>query len=185
MGQSKGSQFRKETVVTPEQQSYLNQLLQQAGPNTQQAAAGFQQFLPGGGGGEPIIKAAQQRYQQQTIPQILNAFGSGSKSSSALNQALAASGAQLNTDLAAQLAQLQLGAASGLAGIGQNQGALGAQTPQFALAPKPVPFWQQLLTGAIQQGGALGGAYLGAPKSTTNIGFPGIGGAGGGVPPIA
>jgi hypothetical protein len=179
MGQSK-SQYTKESVVTPEQQGYLNQLLQQAGPNTQQAAAGFQQFLPGGGGGDAIVKAAQNRFQQQTIPQIMNAFGTNGKSSSALNQALAAGGANLNTDIAAQLAQLQLGAAGGLAGIGQNQGALGAQTPQFALAPKQTPFWQQLLLGTINQAGqgvgaaAAGGAF--AKPAGINIGQPGLGG---------
>jgi hypothetical protein len=161
MGQSKGSNYVRETTVTPEQKSYLNQLIQQAGANAPQAAQGFAQFLPGGGGGQPIIDAAQQRFQQQTIPQIMNAFGTNGKSSSALNQALAASGAQLNTDLAAQLAQMQLSAASGLGGLAQNQGALGAGTPQFALAPKQTPFWQQLLLQGVGQLGQGAGALAG------------------------
>jgi len=176
MGQSKGSQFTREPVVTPEQQSYLNQILQLSAQYAPQAAQGFQQFLPGGGGGDAIARAAQNRFQQQTIPQIQNSFGTDNKGSSALNQALAAGGANLNTDIASILAQMQLQAASGLGNLAQGQGALGAGTSQFALAPKQPSFLQQLLTGTIGQGGQLAGAYLGAPRSSSTFNFPGAGG---------
>jgi len=90
-----------------------------------ESAAGYREFLPGGGGGQAIAQAAQNRFQQQTLPSILNAFGSGAKTSSALNQALAAGAANLNTDLGAELARMQLGAAQGIGGLAGQQGALG------------------------------------------------------------
>lgn len=162
MGQPRGGGYQKIGINTPTQNSAIEQLLQMAIPNYEQAAQGFQQFLPGGGGGQAISDAAQQRFQQQTIPSILNAFGRGSKGSSALNQALASGGANLNTDLASQLAQMQLSAASGLGGLaGQQTGA--GLSPTYALAQRQMPFWQSALLGGIGLGGQLGGAYLGRP----------------------
>lgn len=164
MGQSKGNGYTKMSTVTPEIATFLQQILGPAMQNQQQAAQGYQQFLPGGGGGEAIANAAQQRFQQQTIPSILNAFGSGSKGSSALNQALAAGASNLNSDIASQLAQMQLQASQGLGNLGQGQANLGATTPQFAFAQKQQPIWQSLLLGGINAGGNALGAYLGAPR---------------------
>lgn len=160
MGQPKGGGYAKKQTLLPQQMSYLNQLLQQTAPFNQQAAQGFQQFLPGGGGGEAIAKAAQQRFQQQTIPSILNAFGSNNKGSSSLNQALAAGGANLNTDIAAMLSQAQLQAAGGLGGLGSQAGQLGLGTPGFAYMQRQPPLWQQLLGPAINAGATLGGAAI-------------------------
>jgi hypothetical protein len=168
MGQSKGGGYVQQSTVTDQQKSLLDQLLSAAAPNLQSAAQGFNQFLPGGGGGEAIANAAQQRFQQQTLPSIMNAFGSGAKSSSALNQALAAGAANLNTDIAAQLANMQLQAAQGLGGIGAQQASIG-NTPQFAYMQRQQPFWQSALLGALGLGGQLGGSYLGSPK----FNFPG------------
>lgn len=163
MGQSKGGGYAQKTTVTPEQKSLLDQFLSQAGQNAQGAAEGFRQFLPGGGGGKPIIDQANKNFQQQTIPSIMNAFGSGAKSSSALNQALAAGASNLNTDIAAQIAQMQLGAAQGLGGLAQGQGQLGSKD-QFAYLQRQMPFWQQLALAGTQAGGqaarsALGGGF--------------------------
>jgi hypothetical protein len=97
----------------------------EAGSLAAESAEGYRQFLPGGGGGQAIAQAAQNRFQQQTLPSILNAFGSGAKTSSALNQALAAGAANLNTDVAAELARMQLGAAQGMGSLSGQQGALG------------------------------------------------------------
>ncbi len=161
MGQSKGGGYSKKAAITGEQKNLLSQLMQQAIPNQQQAAQGYQQFLPGGGGGQPIINQANRNFQQETIPSILNAFGTGSKTSSALNQALAAGAANLNTDLASQLSQLQLSAAQGLGNLGQGQAGLGAQTSQFGYQQNQQPFWQQLLLGGIGAGGQIGGGLIG------------------------
>jgi len=163
MGQAKGGGFQKLDTLTPDVLSELQRLLGVGGQNQAAAAEGYKQFLPGGGGGEAVANAAQNRFQQTTVPNILNAFGGqqNSKGGSALNQALAAGAANLNTDLASHLAQLQLNAAQGLGSMGQNQTGLATQTPRFAYQPKQLPFWQQLgLTGA-NVAGKLGGSYLG------------------------
>lgn len=153
MGQSKGSGYEKLPTQTNYQNQQQNQILGQAVPAFQQAAQGYQQFLPGGGGGKAIADAAQNRFQQQTLPSILNSFGSGAKSSSALNQALAAGASNLNTDIASQLAQMQLQASQGLGNLGAQAGQLG-QKDQFAYLQKPQSGLQAALPGALQ--GALG-----------------------------
>jgi hypothetical protein len=160
MGASKGGGYTKKTAVTGEQKSFLDQLLAQANPNLQQAAQGFSQFLPGGGGGEAIAKAAQNRFQQQTVPSILNAYGSNNKGSSALNQALAAGASNLNTDIASQLAQMQLQASQGLGNLGVQQGQLGSKD-QFAYLQRQMPFWQSALLAGISGGSEIGKSLIG------------------------
>ena len=145
MGQPKGNPYMKVDAYTGGQQSLLNSILQMAQPMLNQAAQGYQQFLPGGGGGQPIIDAATNRYQQQTIPTILASLGSGNKGSSALNQALASSAANLNTDLGAQLAQMQLQASQGLGALGQGGAQMGLGAQPFHLMQKQQPYWQTLL----------------------------------------
>lgn len=152
MGQPKGGGYTQKSNYQPLQQTLLNQVLQNAGQFTNQAAEGYKQFLPGGSGGKPIIDAAMQNYQQQTIPSILNAFGSGSKGGSALNQALAASGSNLNTNLASQLAQMQLQASQGLGALGTTGQQQGLAAQPFSHLQSAPPFWQQALLAAIQGG---------------------------------
>lgn len=154
MGQSKGGGYTTKPIFTEDVNTFLQQLLSQSGQNTQQAAQGFQQFLPGGGGGEAIQKEALRNYQQQTIPSILNAFGSDNKGSSSLNQALASSAADLNTNLGSQLAQMQLSAAQGLGSLGLNQQQLAAQ-PRNAYLQRQPPLWQQMLLAGTQTGGQI------------------------------
>lgn len=155
----------QKSTVTPEVSGLLKQLIGQSIPNFQSASQGFQQFLPGGGGGQAISNAAQNRFQQETIPSIMNAYGSGAKSSSSLNQALAAGASNLNTNIASQLAQLQLGAAQGQAGIGAQQASIGAGTDQFAYLQRQMPFWQQALLGGISGGSQAASSFLGAPRA--------------------
>lgn len=160
MGQSKGGGYTQLPTMTGDQTAFSQQSLQQALPWLQQSAQGFQQFLPGGGGGQPIIDQALQRYKQQTIPAITNAFGSNSKSSSALNQALASSASGLNTDLASMLAQMQQQAASGLGNLGQSAAQFGNRD-RFAYQPTQQPFWQQALLAAISGGSEFGKQAIG------------------------
>ena len=162
MGQPKGGGYQKVGINSPQQNALIEQLISMAVPNYQAASEGFKQFLPGGGGGQAITNEANQNFQQQTIPSILNAFGRGSKGSSALNQALSSGGANLNTSLASQLAQMSLGAAGGLGNLATGQ-ASGGMSPTFALQQRQQPFWQSALLGGIGLGGQLGGAYLGRP----------------------
>lgn len=172
MGQSKGGGYEKLPTKTPEQTSGLMNLLQQALQNSQGAAQGFNQFLPGGKGNEAIANAAQQRFQQQTVPSILNSFGQNVKGSSSLNQALASGAANLNSDIAAQTAQNSLQASQGLAGLGLGQGQLGSQD-LFAYLQKNPSILQQILGPLIGGAGAVGGAYLGRPRTNINLGGQG------------
>jgi hypothetical protein len=160
MGQSKGGGYEKLPTLTPQQTTMLNQFLSQGGQNLQGAAAGYQQFLPGGGGGQAFQEQAKKNFEQSTIPSILNAFGSGTKGSSALNQALASGAANLNTDLAAKLADMQLQAAGGLGNLGLGQAGLGSKD-QFAYAPKQTPFWQQLLLAGTNAAGQAARGWIG------------------------
>lgn len=163
MGQSKGGGYQKLPTLLPEQMTLLQKLLSSAQGHTDQAAAGYAQFLPGGGGGEPIKAQAMRDYQQQTIPSILNAFGAGTKGSSSLNQALGQSGADLNTNLASMLSQLQLSASQGLGNLGTAGQQQGLGTPGFSYQQKAPPLWQQLLQGVNENGRAavkgIAGAY--------------------------
>jgi hypothetical protein len=161
MGQSKGGGYQKLDTLPPEVKTFLQQLLGPALENQQGAAQGFKQFLPGGNAINPIAAAAQNRFQQQTIPSIMNAFGRDNKGSSALNQALAAGGANLNLDLASQQSQNQLAAAQGLGNLGQGQGQLAAGTQQFAYQPRQNSYLQDLLLAGISGGSQLGSSYLG------------------------
>lgn len=164
MGQTKGNTgvpgLDQLQTLSGGQSNVLNQILAMIQGNQQGAAEGFKQFLPGGGGGQAITAQANKNFQQQTLPSILNAFGAGSKGSSALNQALAAGASNLNTDLASQLSQLQLNAASGLGGLGSNQASQGLGTPAFAYSPVQQPFWKQLALAGTQAGGEVARGLL-------------------------
>lgn len=168
MGQSKGSGYAKKDIITPQQKTFLDSLMSQSLPNQQQATQGFSQFLPGGGGGQAITEQANKNFQQQTVPSITNALGSNAKSSSYLNQALGAAGANMNTDLASLLSQLQLTAASGIGGLGSQQAQLGSQTPQFNYLQKQQPLWQSLLLGGIGGGSSVLGGWMGRPQGIKN-----------------
>lgn len=171
MGQSKGGGYQKLPAVTDNAAQLLDQLMQAALPNQQAAAEGFQSFLPGGGGGQPIIDQANKNFQQQSIPSIMNAFGSGAKTSSALNQALAAGASNLNTDIASQIAQMQLQAASGLGGLGSQQAATGISKDQFAYAPQQTPQWMTILQSLIPAAGQIGASSIGGPAGATAYNF--------------
>lgn len=169
MGQSKGGGYQKVDTLSPQQQQYQNWMISQMPEYMKMAQEGYAQFLPGGGGGKAISDAAHARFQQQTIPSIMNAFGTGSKTSSGLNQALAAGASNLNTDIASQLAQMQLQAAQGAAGMAQG-GQSAAFQPSFAYQQKQMPFWQQAILGGIGAGGQIGGAAIGMPRTNLNFG---------------
>lgn len=69
---------------------------------------------------KPEIEAAQRNFSQSTAPQLLQQYGQGGKSSSALNQALSGAAGNLNTDIQARLNELALG-------YGQNIGEMNLQ----------------------------------------------------------
>lgn len=161
MGQSKGGSsgasngYIKQQTVTPEVATFLQQILGPSMQNQQAASEGYKQFLPGGQGGAPITAQANKNFEQQTLPSIFNAFGSGSKGSSGLNQALAAGASNLNTDLASMLAKAQLSASEGIGNLGTNQGRLGTGTSQFAFQQQQPPAWQSILQSVLGTGSSV------------------------------
>lgn len=178
MGASKDGGYTQKSVVTPDQQTFLNQQLQQAGNNQQQAATAYNQFLPqsadgqvGGQGGQSFIDQALQSYREKFLPEAFNSLGAGanSKGSSALNNAIAQGASQTQTDLSTILSGLQQQSASGLAGLGSQQGQA-VNKDQFALTPKQQPLWQSALLGLLGAGGQIGGAYAGRPTTNFNTG---------------
>ena len=164
MGSSKGGGYIKQDTLSPQQLTFLNQMLQSSGGQMNQAAGGYSQFLPGGGGGQAMTNQANQNFQQQTIPSIMNAFGSDSKGSSALNQALGAAGSNMNTDLASMLSQYQLQAAQGMGNLATSQAQMGTQTPQFAYMQKQMPMWLQGVLGGVGAASSAVGSYYGVKK---------------------
>jgi hypothetical protein len=183
MGLGKGGGYLEKSTMSPEQTSTLQQMLNQAmqgmqgqgslaqNPLFQQSQQAVGQFLPGGQGFAPIQAEAMRNFQQQTLPSIMNAYGSGAKSSSSLNQALAGAGQNLNTALASQLAQMQLGAAGQGAQmsmmpqqLAMNQANIGLGQQTKAFMPQQMPFWQQMIlagmgvSGDVSRGMLSGGA---------------------------
>jgi hypothetical protein len=179
------SGYSKFATLSPEAQTLLQQILQMAGINIgsvggeqgngnlaenplyKQAVSATQGFLPGGTGFAPIQQEAQRNFQQSTIPSILNAFGSGSKGSSSLNQALAGAGQNLNTSLASQQAQMQLQAANQAGNLAQQPGQFGLlqaqtglSTSPFGYTPKQEPFWQRAIPGLIQTAAKVGSSFI-------------------------
>jgi len=154
--------YTQVAATTPTQNTYLDNALSQATQNQQSASDIYNSFGTGQGA-QPLVDQANKNFQQTTIPQIMNAFGTGGKTSSALNQALAGGASSLNSDIAAILANAKLQAANGLAGVGGQQAQVGAGTSQFGYQQnqQQVPFWKQALLGAIGAGGQVGGAALG------------------------
>ena len=151
-------------TLTPEQKTFVEQLLGPALENVQGAAEGFNKFL-GPEAGNEYKNLANANFKQTTLPEIQNSFGAGSnsKNSSALNQALAAGATNLNTNIAQQTSENALRAASGLGGLGTSQTA-SVLAPQFGYqgqAQPQQPFWQQALLGAISGGSKVGAGYLG------------------------
>lgn len=162
MGASKSGGYMKMPTVTGKQSKVLNSLLKEALPLQRESADIYRGFAsPQGTAYKSIVDAANTNFQQRTIPSILNAFGSDSRGSSALNQTLAAGASDLNQSLAAQLAQMQLNSAQGLGNLGTGNAQVGTQTPQFAYQQRQQPFWQSALLGGLGAGGQALGGYFG------------------------
>ena len=156
MGQSKNGGYTKLSTGTSGQNRAIENFIKQAGPLFQQSAEGYKQYIPGGQGNQAIANQANQNFKQQTLPSILNAYGSGAKSSSALNQALAGGAANLNTNLAAINSGAGLQAAQGLGNLGSSAGQLGSQN-QFAYQQTQQPFWQSALLASLNGGSQIAG----------------------------
>ena len=151
------SQFETLPGLNPQATSYLEQLWPQLQQMMSQSQQGFEQFLPGGEGGKPIIDQAMKQFNQQTIPDIMNAYGSNSgQNSSALNQALASGGANLSTDLAAKLSEMQMTAAQGMGQLATSNQQSGLANSGMNYMQKQPGFLKQMLLSLLGATGEVG-----------------------------
>lgn len=141
MGSSKNGGFDKLSTLTPQQQTYLNQMLTQ--------------YQPGGGGqgGQALTDQANANFQNQTVPDILSQYGHDNKGSSYLNSALAGASSNLNRDLAVAKSNQALQA-----------GQIGLGTQAFGYNKGQLPLWQQLAQGGAQGLGSIFAPQSGQPQ---------------------
>lgn len=130
---------------------------------------------------QPIQAEAERQFQQSVLPGVMNQFGRTSKTSSALNQALASAGQDLSTRLGAQFAglysderarqlqamqnqqQFQGQQAQLLTNAGLPAANIAYAKDQYALLPKGPSNLQKFGSVALPIAGAAGGALLGGP----------------------
>lgn len=108
------SKFKPET-------NYEHRTLTQLTKDFERAGRGAEKIF------EPIKQNALAEFHQNVLPGINNSLGSESKSSSALNQAIAAAGGNLQRGLASDFASLQTNLAGNLLGQREQQRQFGAQ----------------------------------------------------------
>lgn len=151
----KSPKLKQMPNYSPQQQSFLDMLLQ----GTQQGTQGSMDWLNSLYDDDSFAdyeRPAMEQFNQQIVPGIMERFsGMGAKSSSGLNQALAQAGRGLSGDLAAQRGNMRMQGTQAL----QNYG-------QMGLTRQTTPYMQQGTEGAMKQiiqimsmlGGMPGGA---------------------------
>lgn len=115
-GKSKPAKFKQQPMYSPQQMQAFNDILQQAQSGNKNAFNYLNSILSDEEGAfEDFERPYQEKFQQQTVPSILERFSAGgARSSSALNQTLGQAARGLSGDLAAQRAQLKNNAISQL-----------------------------------------------------------------------
>jgi hypothetical protein len=127
-----------------------------------QSGKGTEQFF------SPIREQAMRDFNQTTVPNLLTQYGQGSKSSSALNQALGAAAGNLHQDLASNFANMKQQMAGGIFNQSQNSQAANLQN-RLALnqgADAQSNFWKK----AAPIAGTAIGAMTGNPMMGYQIG---------------
>lgn len=153
------SGYDKIDALTPEQGSFLQQLMQMlGGMGMQGGQAGIQHYLDilsnKPGAFEAFEAPMKRQFNEQVMPGIAEQFaGVGGLSSSAFPQQMAQAGKGLSENLASMRAGLQGQAAQGLMGGLQGLGGLGLGTKAFGFAPKQSGMFGNLFGG---MGGGLG-----------------------------
>jgi hypothetical protein len=170
-------------TVSPEQEKFFNQYLQQLmqsqnNPLMQQGQQGFGQAqdyysgLLGPGAFEQFAQPYKQQFEQQIMPRIADRFAgyganSGALSSTGFGQALAGGASDFQSKLAQLFSQLQMQAAGGL---GQNYGNLqNNYNTQAQMGLGFQPF-------AYQQNPGMGGAWAQLAAAAMKTGAGGMGG---------
>lgn len=126
----KSPKLKQMPNYSPQQQSFLDMLLQGSQQGTQ-GSLDWLQSLFGDEGFEDYERPYMEQFNQQIVPGITEKFaGMGAKSSSGLNQALAQAGRGLSSDLASQRANLRGQGINALQNYAQL--GLGRQTTPYA-----------------------------------------------------
>ena len=152
MGKTMMGGISNQSLITPQQQQYMNQ----AGQGYGQMAQGMSPEEMQAAYQKSVVDPSMQTYNQQIVPGLQQRFvDAGAGSSSALNQALAGSAENLTTSLQGGYIPFMQGQQSNqlqaLSGLG---GLAGQRTFQ--------PYQQQgLLNSLIGAGGQLGAASIG------------------------
>ena len=116
----------------------------------QQASEGAEQFY------KPLQDQAVRNFNQQTVPNLLTQYGQGSKSSSALNQALGSAAGALHENLAANFANMK------------QQQAMGIFNTSNANRAQNIANQSNASQNAIAQPSAYQ-PYLGGPGNTSSF----------------
>ena len=171
-----GTPARQEQVprFTPEQQGLLNSLLQQAQGRLQQQPRSTEDILA------PVFAQGRKRFQEQTIPQLLEQFqAGGGLGSGRLQSALAGAAGNLESQFSALQSQAELGRE------GQQQQQLSqllglSLQPQFETVERPreaglLEHGAAGLTGGLSSNlGLLLPLLLGGAGSAASGGISGI-----------
>lgn len=174
-----GKEEKREDIqyYTPEQQQYMDMLLQQTQQPLQSGLGFFQELMGGGDEAAQRMSAPYMRqFQEQTVPELAQRFASmGALDSSAFTQQLGAAGAGLSENLAALRENLRmqaLGQLPNIAGIGQG----GLQRRfETMIRPGTSGIMPGLLAAAgTALGGPLGGMVGGAIGGGFNRGGGGM-----------
>lgn len=163
LGGGDKTRMKKLPTVSPEQEGYINQLLQGVGELTPDMFNYLSQILSD----DPELMKqfeapAMRQFDEEIVPGIaerFSALGAGSQRSSAFPQQIAAAGSRLSENLAAQRANLKSGAMGQLASLGQT-----GLTPTFGYQPKTKQGWGSSM-------GQLGGGLLGMLPRLFSGGF--------------
>ena len=161
LGKGKSEKIKRFDPYDQQQRAYLNQLLQGAQSGNQNAMQYLNSILSNDEQAYNDFEAPEmQRFQQQTVPGIMERFsGMGAQSSSALNQTLGQAGQDLSLGLAQQRAGLKQNALQQLLGMGQQ-----GLTPQhYYTKGGQQSLWGQLAPAASQGflQGSQGGQFSG------------------------
>ncbi len=172
-GKSKKDKIKQLAKYDPQQEAFLNQLLEMAQQGNKNAFDYLNSILSDEEGAfEDFERPYLQQFNEEVIPSILERFtgSSMSKGGSALNQSLGRAATNLSTNLASQRANLKNNAINQLNQYGQ-----------MALTQKSQPYVQKGKTGAFEMlGDAASSGYADLGKQYQQSGgwqdFLGLGG---------
>lgn len=168
--------IKNQQLYSPEQQAYINQMLQGAQGGTQNVFDYINSILSNDPEAYADFEAPyMQQFNEEIIPNILERFsGMGARSSSAVNQTLGKAGENLQMQLAAMRANLKNQAINQLMGYGQQ-----------GLTQQTQPYVQQGMQGVasplLQGFGQAVGSAIGGGFNPLAI-FNSFGGGGGQKP---